>query len=172
MARKYRLDEIHTLKNMDIFFDTNVLIYIFWPTASYVFETNYSKALRNLQKQKNKLYISFIVISEAINRMLRIEYKKYTNYERFKDFRHSYDGRQALDDIYTIVKNDILNSFEIMDKAFNKEEIENLLEMEDADINDLAIESICKENNMILLTNDSDFKHADIDLLSCNNKLF
>lgn len=104
--------------------------------------------------------------------MLRIEYKKYTNYERFKDFRHSYDGQQALDDIYTIVKNDILNSFEIMDKAFNKEEIENLLEMEDADINDLAIESICKENNMILLTNDSDFKYADIDLLSCNNKLF
>jgi hypothetical protein len=51
MARKYRLDEIHTLKNMDIFFDTNVLIYIFWPTASYVFETTIQK---NCEICKNK----------------------------------------------------------------------------------------------------------------------
>ncbi len=170
MARKYRLNQINQLTNNDVFVDANVLIYIFWPTGSY-YENEYSKALKELRNQGNNLYINFLVISEAINRMLRIEYSKSSAFNKFKDYRNSTDAKQALADIYTIVKDDILTRFEVVDKEFNKEEIERFLVVEDIDINDKAILEVCKENNMILLTNDSDFKNSNIDLLTCNNKL-
>lgn len=178
MARKYRLNQINQLSKKDIFVDANVLIYLFWPTGSKKseeFEKNYATVFNILMKQNNKLYISFLVVSEIINVVSRLEHKKYNESNNcsinYKVFRDSQNGKDVLDDIYTIVKDDILTRFEVVDKEFNKEEIERFLVVEDIDINDKAILEVCKENNMILLTNDSDFKNSKIDLLTCNNKL-
>lgn len=171
MATKYKLQEIYHLQESKIFVDTNILIYIFWPTNSYN-EKVYSKALSGLLKQGNKLYINFLVISEAINRMIRIEYSKNSYFTNFKDYRDSKDGKQALEDIYTIIKDDILNRFKIIDKGFNKEEIEKFLIVEDIDIIDNAIVNVCKENDMILLTHDGDFKNTNINILSNNKYMF
>ena len=176
MATKYRLQEINQLKNSDIFVDANILIYLFWPTGSQDYEQKYASAYNLLLKQGNKLYINFLVVSEVVNVALRIEHKKYNdsniNKVDFKIYRDSQYGKEVLEDIYTIVKEDILNRSEIIDKALSKEEIEKFLVVEDIDINDKAIVEVCKENNMILLTNDRDFRNTNINLLSCNNKLF
>lgn len=95
----------------------------------------------------------------------------YTYFANFKNYRDSKDGKQALEDIYTIVKDDILNRFKIIDKTFSKKEIEDFLDVQDIDINDKAIVNICKENDMILFTNDRDFKNSNVAILSNNPRV-
>jgi len=175
MAARYALQNIGDLKGQKVFFDANVLIYIFWPTGSYRWESAYSSAFGNLLRTDNELVVDFIVISEVINRAIRIEYEKhlYSNRIEKKDFaykkyRDTFEGKEALADIYLIIKENILQIFTIQGKAFSKAEIEAFLQVEPLDIVDKAIIPICKENNCILLTNDKDFLFSDIDILSAN----
>lgn len=168
MATKYRLQDVAQLNGRDIFLDANILIYLFWPTGQYHFEQNYARVFRNLLRQQNNLFVDFLMISEVINRILRIEHKKINPTQKFKDFRNSQDGIDALNDIYIIVKNEILNRFNILGKAFDKQDIELFLAIDDLDFVDKATVKLCKENTLVLLTNDKDFRNADLDILTGN----
>ena len=77
MATKYTLKDISTIRDRKVFFDANVLIYIFWPSGYYRREPGYSSAFGSLFRQKNELLVDFIVISEIVNHTHRLEYKKY-----------------------------------------------------------------------------------------------
>lgn len=171
MATKYSLQNITQIQNKSVFVDANVLIYLFWPTGSLWWEQKYATAFRNLLKQGNSLFVDFLIISEVVNRILRIEHKKINPTIRFKEFRDSQDGKDALNDIYTIIKNDILSRFSIVGKAFNKQEIEECLIVDKLDFIDKATVEICKENELVLLTNDKDFKNTDLDILTGNIKI-
>lgn len=168
MATKYRLQDVAQLNGRDIFLDANILIYLFWPTGQYHFEQNYARVFRNLLRQQNNLFVDFLMISEVINRILRIEHKKINPTQKFKDFRNSQDGIDALNDIYIIVKNEILNRFNILGKVFDKKDIELFLTIDDLDFVDKATVKLCKENTLVLLTNDKDFRNADLDILTGN----
>jgi len=175
MAARYSLQNISSLQNRKIFFDANVLIYIFWPSGSYDWESKYSSAFGQLLRSNNQLVVDFTVVSEVINRAVRIEYEKHlssNNLKRndlsFKRFRDCTEGQSALEDIYLVVKENILETFSINGKAFSKEEISSFLIIEPLDFTDKAIVPICKENNCILLTNDKDFCTHDIEILSSN----
>lgn len=168
MATKYRLQDVDQLAGKEIFFDANILIYLFWPTGQYNFEQNYARVFRNLLRQGNSLFVDFLVISEVINRVVRIEHQKLNPTQKFKDFRNSQDGKDALDDIYIIVKNDILKRFNVVGKAFNKQEIDSYLTVDELDFVDKTTVTLCKENALVLLTNDKDFKSADLDILTGN----
>lgn len=168
MATKYRLQDVAQLNGRDIFLDANILIYLFWPTGQYHFEQNYARVFRNLLRQQNNLFVDFLMISEVINRILRIEHKKINPTQKFKDFRNSQDGIDAINDIYIIVKNEILNRFNILGKVFDKQDIELFLTIDDLDFVDKATVKLCKENTLVLLTNDKDFRNADLDILTGN----
>lgn len=175
MAAKYSLQSISDLEDRKIFFDANVLIYIFWPSGAYKWEQLYSSAFGRLLNQKNELMVDFIVISEIVNRAHRLEYDKYlaaTNISRseysYKQYRNSDDGQEALSDIYLIVETNILSNFTIVGKSFTKADIQSFLTVELLDFADKGILMTCKENACVLLTNDVDFKAADIDILSLN----
>lgn len=181
MAAKYSLQNIHQLENRKIFFDANVLIYIFWPSGAYKWESYYSSAFGKLLRQKNELLVDFIVISEIVNRSHRLEYEKHLNHLTknniqknklsYKNYRDSIEGCEALSDIYLMIETNILNCFTIVGKAFNKSEILSFLTLDKLDFSDKGILSICKENSCVLLTNDRDYINADIDILSSNPKL-
>ncbi|MDP4226890.1 MAG: PIN domain-containing protein [Bacteroidota bacterium] len=168
MPTRYSLQNVTRLKNQSVFVDANVLIYLFWPTGSYWQEQNYATVFRNLLKQGNNLFVDFLIISEVVNRILRIEHQKLNPTQKFKEFRNSQDGKDALADIYTIIKNDILNRFSVVGKAFNKQETENCLVVDELDFVDKAIVEVCKENSLVLLTHDKDFKDSDLDILTGN----
>lgn len=168
MATKYRLQDVAQLNGRDIFLDANILIYLFWPTGQYHFEQNYARVFRSLLRQQNNLFVDFLMISEVINRILRIEHKKINPTQKFKDFRNSQDGIDAINDIYIIVKNEILNRFNILGKVFDKQDIELFLTIDDLDFVDKATVKLCKENTLVLLTNDKDFRNADLDILTGN----
>ncbi len=168
MAKKYRLEDFKHLAGRGIFVDANVLIYLFWPTGQHSFELDYAQVFGNLLKEKNGLYVDFLVISEVVNRILRIEHQKLHSNQTFKAFRTSKHGKQALSDIYLMVKDNILKCFSVIGKSFNKTEVEGLLVANQLDFTDKAIVSICSENNLVLLTNDKDFKDSGLDILTSN----
>lgn len=168
MATNYKLQDYTHLLGKDIFVDANVLIYLFWPSGRHFFESNYARVFRDLLRQGNCLFIDFLVVSEVVNRVLRIEYQKLNSTQSFKDFRNSQDGRDVISDIYIIIQNEILNNFQVIGKTFNKSEIESFLMVDQLDFADKAIASICIDNNFILLTNDRDFKNSGLDILTGN----
>lgn len=168
MVTNYKLRDVSQLNGRDIFVDANVLIYLFWPTGQYQYERNYARVFRNLLRQGNNLFIDFLVISEVVNRVVRIEYQKINPLQKFKDFRNSKEGKDVLSDIYIIVKNDILTRFDIIGKTFSRQDIEKCLIVDELDFVDKATVALCKENNLVVLTNDKDFKNVGLDILTGN----
>lgn len=179
MAKKYRLQEVTQLNGKAIFFDANILIYLFWPTGQYSFERNYASVFRSLLRQGNALFVNFLVISEIVNRAIKTEYEKHlltqslTRKElKYKAYRNSQEGQDALKDICIIVKDEILSRFDVVEKSFDKQEIEGCLVVSELDFVDKALVVLCKENNLILLTNDRDYKSTDLDILTGNPNFF
>src|SRR6218665_1514119 len=100
MGAKFSLTSIAAIGDRKVFFDANVLIYIFWPSGSPRWEKNYSSAFGSLLRQKNELLVDFIVISEIVNRACRLEYEKYLMSGRipkselgYKKYRNSAEGQ-------------------------------------------------------------------------------
>ncbi len=172
MANRYNLQNIKNLNTRSIFFDANVLIYNYWPTDPQDrIVRSYSKIFKYLIKNENKLYINLSVLSEVINRVLRLEYNKgYTNV-KFKEYRDSAAGKKAQEDLYSIIKENILPYFQIINTEIKRDELEDILIIDSLDFGDKIIVNICQKNDFILLTNDSDFKTTDIDILSANSKI-
>ena len=170
MATNYNLQDYAQLSGKDIFVDTNILIYLFWPTGQHSFESNYAQVFKKLLKQGNCFYVNFLVISEVVNTVLRSEYRKLDpdQTQMFKNFRNSQNGKDVLNDIYLIIKNDILNHFKVIGKSFSKSDIDGFLIVDELDFVDKAIVSICSENNFVLLTNDRDFKNSGLNILTGN----
>lgn len=175
MPSFYRLNEYQHLAQREIFIDANVLIYLFWPTGRINFEQTYATVFRNLLRQGNNLYVDFLVLSEVINRAIRTEYEKFLisngyakSQIKFKDFRDRDEGKEAVKDIYLLVRENILNKLNVTGKAFNHQDIESFLQHDSLDFVDKAIENVCADNDFVLLTNDKDFKYCGLDILSGN----
>jgi len=168
MSKIYSLNQIAELKARDFFIDANVII-------SFFNESNspYLKAILELQRYNCNLYLDFIVISEVINRLMKIKFmmikKKYLN--KYKSFRDSVEGKSYLNEIYMFVRDMVLTNFHIIENPIGESDIKNFLTSNTLDINDKAIVSICKKKKMILLTHDYDFKESNIDILTGNKKM-
>lgn len=172
MGVHYKLNEIRSF-HKPVFFDANILIYLFWPTGNQRYEKNYARAFNQLRKNANELYLNFSVVSEVINRVARIEQNKSGNQElSFKKFRNSAEGEEALNDIYVLFEDVILPQFEIIDKSFNKEELTEFLYYDQLDFNDKGIAQICRDEDLVLITNDSDFKDSELTILSGHPAFF
>jgi predicted nucleic acid-binding protein len=174
MKARYSIDNIDKLKDREFFFDANILIYLFWPTGSHSWEESYSSIFNQLFRS-NKMIINYTVVSEVVNRVIQTEYKKYLKNEdlsrdklSYKQYRNSEEGQGAIKDIYYLLKDTILPFFDVNDAEYSIDVINSFLELDSLDFGDKAIEYLCRENNYILLTNDSDFKNSDIELLSSN----
>ncbi|MFA4906662.1 MAG: PIN domain-containing protein [archaeon] len=177
MNRRISLTDISTLSGRRVFFDTNVLIYIFWPTGMRPRIAEYSSAFRRLLNMKIDLCLDITVLSELINRILRLEHEKYLKENSlqkdqfgFKQFRNTPECFSSTEVLYLLVQNRILRRFVVVGKSFSNADIPALF-IKGMDFNDQIIISTCLENNCILLTNDADYLNAPIDILSSNPKL-
>jgi predicted nucleic acid-binding protein len=175
MAVRYSSSEIGSLAQKPIFFDTNIILYLFWPSGSQPWENSYASIFGSLLRQGNDMFVDFIVISEVINRAVRIEYEKHlqaNNFSKislpFKQFRNNPDGQSVLNDIYQTIQGKILNRFQISGKIFRQSDIEKFLQTDSLDFSDKGIISICNDNDFVLLTNDKDFSNSNLDILTVN----
>ncbi|MDR1699307.1 MAG: PIN domain-containing protein [Prevotellaceae bacterium] len=172
MAERFNKYNVSGLQNRDVFVDANVLISLFWSTSGGEFwEIECSKVYRALLRQGNRLFVDFLVISEITNRILRIEHKGLQPEQNFKQFRDSKQGETALSDIYSIIKNRILEDFNVIENSFSEADIENCLTINSLDFIDKGILKICQENEFVLFTNDKDYKDSDIDIITCNRHI-
>jgi len=157
-------------KNEKVFIDTNILIYLFSPdfvSSDEKYIEQYSKILDILLQNDAKLYISSVVVSEFINRILRIDYEKNKDvYPNFKqDYRKSEKYKETLrlilKELKKILKisnkiNDAFDDFDLL-LWYQRDTNQNL------DFNDLQIAFIVENNNLKLLSNDSDFDNFGIN---------
>jgi len=164
------------------------------------FVTNYSKAFNYLIQSNNKLYIDFAVLSEFINRYVQIAFKIHSSknespkgapvagngrdrslraspgpkeFEFKKDYKKTEDFKETLNLISSAI-NKILNKTIFTNFSYSNQDVRDLInnyKNQLIDVNDLHIIKLCKLNNYLLLTNDSDYKNADIDIISGNPKL-
>ncbi|MCG6146129.1 hypothetical protein [Leptospira bandrabouensis] len=178
MPERYTKADIAKLVGRNIFFDANILIYIFWPTGSNWQEKEYSSMLSSLIRQKNPLIVDNTIISEIYNRTFRLEFDKvaerehrYINPSEFKNFRNSLEGKQIDKDISTVLKDKILKNFDIVGKSYFKTDINKLLSGGSLDYSDRVIADLCESKSAILLTNDGDFIDSALPILTANKKL-
>lgn len=176
MPNRYKKEDISKLSDRKIFFDANILIYLFWASIEKPEQKKYSSFFADFLKQKNTLVVNTIVISEFINRAFvraRTNYEKQNGNKKLKpkEFRKTSAGQKALSDISDIVQSKILPYFKLNDMKFTAAQIKQLLTLDKLEFNDRLVAETCKLNNYVLLTNDSDFANADIDTISANRKL-
>lgn len=173
----YKEADIPRLKERTIFFDANILFSLFFTIDPNDWaQINYSRIFSKLKNSENKLVFDVIIVSEVVNRALRMEYKKHLRKYGikehdvpYKEFRNSEEGKIAWQKTCEMMCNVILPQFSVVEKSWNKDEIDMILGLQ-GDFNDLLIANLCKEKNYVLLTNDTDFVEADVDVLSLNSR--
>ncbi|WP_165175255.1 type II toxin-antitoxin system VapC family toxin [Desulfovibrio sp. ZJ369] len=160
-----------------ILLDTNIWLYLFPAPAGYPkkFVSHYSTAFARLIKAKAQPVLSPIVLSEYLNRYIRIEWQGcyQTKYRDFKNFRKSTDFTQVAASMKVFAQK-ILQSCQVHDLAANALNLQQSLNefvMGNIDFNDAVLVDICKQLNFKLMTNDSDFQYGGIEILTTNPTL-
>lgn len=166
MATRYSIKDINQLVGREFFFDTNVLMYLFYPASGWQVVA-YSKLFSDLLKHKSKLLIDSHVLSELINRILRIEHKNSGTTLDFKQYRNSADGQKSVKQAHSIAKI-ILKQFIVDGNKLSNTDIEYFLTADSFDFNDKIIEKHCLDNRYILVTNDIDFQLSSAEILTAN----
>lgn len=168
-----------------LLFDTNVWLNLFAPNnRGKQVSLNASNLYSTLLKNKSKVYITSSVVSEFFNSYSRIKFKekqaidsnKYKDYK--KDFRDTLEFDDIADEILTIIEDELLNprvTIKLNDD-FENMDLNAILknyESRNIDYNDICNLEICKNNNIKMVTSDSDFikSKPEIDIIYINRYL-
>ncbi len=178
MSHYWKIDSLLSLKNKKILLDANIWIYIFCEIgeSSTFYVNKYSKGFFILLKSKNKIYTDLTILSEFINRYLRIAFFNYKKREKLgafdykKDYRRTTDYEEAWTTVCDIVRNKILSKSKIVNSEYDLSSIKKLLRKDQfgTDFNDNHIVNLCENENMFLMTNDADFKNTNLNVITEN----
>jgi len=161
------INNLYKIDSRDkVFIDTNILIFLFSPSFvnSHRYQVDkYSAVFSLLVENKCVLYINSHVISEFINRCLRIDFDNNFNSEKNKNYKKDYrNSAEYLKTIQIVLKqlkkflklakhiNDDFESFDITN-AYNT--------TKESDFNDLIIADTVRSNNLKLFSDDRDFQN-------------
>ena len=159
-------------KGEPVLIDANVWLYLQPPAAQPApgFAWRYSRALKNLLGAGATPVIESLVLSEYLNRYLRLEYDGAWRraYPKFKDFRKSGDfaplAQSAVADAREILKlaapHDTLLSSSDIPAILAETESGTL------DFNDGVLVETCRLRGWKLLTNDGDMTVGGIEVLT------
>lgn len=166
----------HTVSQMNSYmFDTNVWIFIYGPIANNeeYKQKKYSGLLQDIIGRKASLYITSLILSEYINRVLRLgffQWKRNTGNENAKfkdDYRPTPEFKQQLELVKAQV-DDILKVAEKRPDDFNSTDmdVDKILSSmsENMDYNDSYIARNCEKNKMFLVSDDRDMAYAPYNI--------
>lgn len=176
MGARYEINQLDQLMSENFFLDTNILLYLFYSHTVDWASRSYSALYKQMLERGMKMYIDNTVLSEFINRVIRIEYDlkmRMTpdNIIPFKRFRDTEDGQNAVFHANGLVKS-MLQFIRINGEVMDKTDIQSILIVDTLDYNDKIIEHLCQNKGYILITNDTDFKESDIDILSAHRGFY
>ena len=166
-AKSCRIKDYEVKSGCSYFFDNNVWMLLFAGIAGTHKDRQkkYSDLLKDIKNRDGSIFISSLILSEYINRSLRLSFNQWIDIEgRIKsetDFKRDYRGTQHYKDslkVTLLEVNDILEMSERRPDDFNSINIDSIFyEMSsDSDFNDSYYVELCDKNNMILVTDDTD----------------
>ncbi len=168
----------YAFSNADsLLLDANVWLFLFPAPSDKLpgFAMSYSSALKRMLDAGVQLALDAIILSEYLNRYCRIEWKALhqTKNPEFKAFRRTSDfdsvGQGA-----SLYANRMLRLCSRHDHPFSTVDITQVLadfETGNHDFNDGLLVETCRHHGWKLVTNDGDFIHGGIDVLTSNPKL-
>jgi predicted nucleic acid-binding protein len=169
-------------KDERFFLDANVWLFLFCPLGGYrqYIIRKYARFLKQAMIRQSVVFITAMVLSEYINRYLRLEYNflrdgdptRYTDYKR--DFRDTMDGRSLVRTVYDSINRHILAVATPIDDHFQRVKPDDLLAGTEAvDFNDQCYANLAYLEGLKIVTDDSDFSNVtlNIPVLTGNPKL-
>lgn len=159
-----------------LFFDTNIWFYLIGPRDNPDKQAQvYFRALEDILQSKSIVYIDTIIISELINRYAKYLAKQLYNietrqYEKFRESKKFNAVTQAVGKAL----NGIMDISQLVSNSFEKAEINSIISSYSRSgkgFNDQILEQICLANNLMLVTNDIDFKNSKCHILTANYNL-
>ncbi len=175
--KAYDLSSYPFSSGEQILVDTNIWLYLFPAPGnpSGNFARQYSSAFSRLVCAKAQPVLDPMVLSEYINRYIRIEWEgNYkSKYPKFKAFRNSSDFSIVASSVETFAQK-IVSFCEVHPIPANELDLNQALVSFSAgqvDFNDALLVDICKKRSLKLMTNDGDFQKGGIDILTRNHKL-
>lgn len=158
-----------------ILFDANIWIYLYGPQAPDNPGGNvkvYSNVLRGIFDAKSQLFIDVLIISEFINTLARISWKR-SKVKKFKRYRNSDKFKsEAIHIVSNLEK--IMTYCTRIESGFSSLDIDVLLDGYGTgkfDFNDQVIANLCKEHDLKLVTHDGDFGDEDISIVTANKNI-
>ncbi len=157
----YKID-----KNDKVFIDTNILIFLFSPdfvnSQEYQVE-QYANIYGKLIENECELFINSHVVSEFINKCLRIDFEKnFQDRDRSKDFKKDYRTSSRYEQSLNLILKE-LKKFTNKNVKQISDNFENFIIFNEyknhhkSDFNDLIIAKNVIDNNLKLLSDDGDF---------------
>lgn len=173
MARNVIDIRKHIFSNQDrLLLDTNVWLHIYADKTNPSPTTKiYTQAFQNMLNAKSLLFIDAIIFSEFISNYVRLNNLKKA--KKFKEFRDSKEFSEIAKKV-AVVSRDILQHCQRIDNNFLTLDVDKLLtafEQSHSDIKDQLILEVCKNNHLILVTDDGDFKNSNFKILTANQNL-
>lgn len=158
------------------FFDTNIWLYINGPVVNtnIAKQKKYSALLSEICSRGAGLYITSMVVSEYINRVVRIGFQVWKTEDRLNrinaDFKNSYRNTEHYSDI---LADAVLQVDEILKVArrrpddFHRIDIHSILHSLDQshDYNDAYIVACCEQDNLVLVSDDRDLQNMNSDII-------
>lgn len=160
-----------------ILVDANTWLYLFPAPGNprQHFAHQYSSAFSRLVSAQAQPVLDPMVLSEYLNRYCRIEWEGNfkSQYQTFKQFRQSADFGPVVLSAHAFAAK-ILSFCQIHSVSADELDLNQALtdfKCGQADFNDALLVDVCKKRNMKLMTNDADFRHGGIEVLTTNPRL-
>jgi len=163
------------------FFDANIWLYFYCPIGNYSKNTirKYDGFLKKAINSDTAIYISSLVISEIVNRWLRLDFYRVKRQDvSMRDFKQNYQGSShylsAVKDIQTVFYAQLLKISTPLDDRATEISLPDVLSgLDKADFNDCYYHHLAKLDNLLIVTNDAHFAELDtgVSILTANQKL-
>jgi len=161
-----------------LLFDANVWLFIFGPQYSPKDPkvSGYSLGLKRILAAKATVFIDVLILSEFINAWARFTYNTIPSHQKprtFKMFRKNPSFQPVAQNIAAATRR-MLSLCSRTDSGFDTLNLHSLLtdyETGNKDFNDQVLEDLCSRRGFNLVTDDADFKAANLTLFTANPKL-
>jgi predicted nucleic acid-binding protein len=165
---KIKPSELSLTFATELFFDTNIWVFLFGSLGNYesAKQKEYSKLFESVLSKKSTIYLTSMILSEYANVVLRYEFKNWQKREKNFNaiYKKDFVGTQIYKEKVEQVKqqlNSILKLPNIvkLPDSFNSISLENIFsDFGAADFNDSYINEIVSSRNLVIVTDDGDFK--------------
>lgn len=180
---KYQLKSLdeHEFKPEDrLFLDTNIWLWVFGRQIPQkagdrkdpIFERGhaYRDAFKRIIEAESNIYIDSTVISEftrvSLRKVVGAHIKNYRGKNKLKKA-----AKEIVENVERIMQ---IKNCRMLEYLLRQPCIDNILHefaKGHADFNDVVIAMLCKNNGLILLTDDIDFRDQSIQIITANSKL-